>query len=281
MTRAELAKQAFEECCSAETTVRCGTRRERPFWNAESTMFMYVPAFHFTSVRGCRRYLYQAVDENGKQHTFEADNCCALLTPIWAELPEGVVRLTVTALQEDGSEYGLVGARVFFKTASFPEKTPEALYSYTECAVRAYRYAMSQSFIRHWLDHGTPDPSYDLNVYPSKMISSMVEAMLSYARLCPEEADRALQVAVSAADYLIGITPRGDVPLADLPPTYDLSFCPDPEKFGVITANWRAAEARVGTMMMIYPAQAGQMYLELEGATGNERYLQEAVKIGQ
>ena len=281
MTRAELAKQAFEECCSAETTVRCGTRRERPFWNAESTMFMYVPAFHFTSVRGCRRYLYQAVDENGKQHTFEADNCCALLTPIWAELPEGVVRLTVTALQEDGSEYGLVGARVFFKTASFPEKTPEALYSYTECAVRAYRYAMSQSFIRHWLDHGMPDPSYDLNVYPSKMISSMVEAMLSYARLCPEEADRALQVAVSAADYLIGITPRGDVPLADLPPTYDLSFCPDPEKFGVITANWRAAEARVGTMMMIYPAQAGQMYLELEGATGNERYLQEALKIGQ
>ena len=143
MTRAELAKQAFDECCSSETTVRYGTRRGAPFWNAESTMFMYVPAFHFTSVRGCRRYLYRAVDENGKQHTFEAEHCCALLTPIWAELPEGVVRLTVTALEEDGSEYGLVGARVFFKSASFPEKhrrrfapMPNVLCAHTDLPCR-------------------------------------------------------------------------------------------------------------------------------------------------
>ena len=269
------------ECCSAETTVRYGTRRDVPFWNTESTMFMYVPAFHFTPIRGCCRYLYQAEDENGKRYAFEADHCCALLTPIWAELPEGVVRLTVTALREDGSEYGIVGARIFFKSASFPEKTPAALCSYAACAKKAYRFAMSQSFIRHWLQYGTPDPSYDLNVYPSKMISSVAEAMLSYARLCPEVAADAVQVAVNAADYLIGITPRGNVPLADLPPTYDLSFCPDPEKYGVLTANWRSAEARVGTMMMIYPAQAGHMYLEVERATGNGRYLQEALRIGQ
>ena len=281
MTRAELARQAFEECCSAETTVRYGTRKGPAFWNTNSTMFMYVPAFHFAALRGCRRYLYRAVDENGVTHTFETDNCCALLTPIWAELPEGVVRLTVTALQADGSEYGIVGARIFFKSASFPEETPTALCSYAECARKAYRFAMSQSFIKHWLQHGTPDPSYDLNVYPSKMISSMVNAMLSYARICPEVAEDAVRVAVNAADYLIGITPRGDVPLADLPLTYDLSFCPDPEKYGVLTPNWRAAEARVGTMMMIYPAQVGQMYLEVERATGSARYLQEALKIGQ
>ena len=92
-TRAELARQAFEECCSAETTVRYGVKRGAPFWNVESTMFMYVPAFHFTAIRDCRRYLYKAVDENGGVHTFEAEDCCALLTPIWAELPEGVVQL--------------------------------------------------------------------------------------------------------------------------------------------------------------------------------------------
>ena len=281
MTKAELARQALEECCSAETTVRYGMRKGFPFWNTNSTMFMYVPAFHFTALRGCRRYLYRAVDENGAEHTFEADHCCALLTPIWAELPEGVVRLTVTALQADGSEYGIIGARIFYKSASFPEETPKALYSYAECARKGYRYAMSQSFIRHWLQYGTPDPSYDLNVYPSKMISSMVDAMLSYARLCPEIAEDAVRVAVNAADYLIGITPRGDVPLADLPPTYDLGFCPDPEKYGVLTPNWRAAEARIGTMMMIYPAQVGRMYLDVEQATGNERYFREALKIGQ
>ncbi len=111
MTRAELAKLAFEECSNAETTVRYGIKRGRPFWNVESTEFMYVPAFHFTAIRDCSRYRYDAVDENGNTHTFEAGDCCALLTPIWRELPEGVVRLTVTALNPDGSDYALPRSR--------------------------------------------------------------------------------------------------------------------------------------------------------------------------
>ena len=281
MTKSELAKQAFDECSSQETTVRYGVKRGKPFWNVESLQFMYVPAFHFTAIRGCKRYRYTAIDEKGAVHTFEADDCCALLTPIWAELPEGVVRLTVTALNSDGSEYAPAGARTFFRLAPFPGETPPAVRSYKDCAIRAYRYTMAQPFIKHWLEHGTPDPGYDLNIYPSKMIGSLIEAMLSYARICPEDADAAMKVAVNAADYLIRITPRGDVPLADLPPTYYLDFCPDPVKYGVITPNWHAAEAHLGTMMMIYPAQAGNAYAALEKATGNPVYLEEALKIGR
>ena len=281
MTRKELARQAFEECCNPETTVRHGVKRGFPFWNVESTQFMYVPAFHFTAIRGVRRYRYTAVDETGASHSFESDDCCALLTPIWAELPEGVVRLTVTALNEDGSEYAPAGARTFFRLASFPEETPPAVRPYKESAILAYRYAMSQSFIQHWLKYGAPDPSYDLNAYPSKMIGALVEAMLSYARLCPEDAEDAMKVAVSAADYLISITPRSPAPLADVPPTYYLDFCPDPEKYGVITPNWHAAQAHDGTVMMIYPAHAGNMYLALEKATGDPKYLAEAEKIGE
>ena len=281
MNRKELAKQAFEECCSPETTVRYGIKRGRPFWNIESTQFMYVPAFHFTAIRQCFRYLYRAVDELGGVHTFEANDCCALLTPIWAELPEGVVRLTVTALNPDGSEYAQVGARTFFRLASFPESTPPAVRPYREAAKMAYRFAMRQDFIQHWLKYGEPDPSYDLNSYPSKMIGALVEAMISYAKISPEEADDAMKVAVNAADYLIRITPRGNVPLADLPPTYYLNFCPDPEKYGVITPNWHAATAHNGTQMMIYPARAGRMYIALEQATGDPKYLEEAIKIGK
>ena len=281
MTRAELARQAFEECCNPNTTVKYGVKRGAPFWNVESTQFMYVPAFHFTAIRGCRRYRYTAVDEAGASHSFEADDCCVLLTPIWAELPEGVVKLTVTALGEDGSDYAPVGARTFFRLASFPEETPPAACPYRECAVKAYKYAMSQSFIRYWLERGVPDPSYDLNAYPSKMIEMLGKAMLSYARLCPEDAAEALKVAVNAADYLLSITPGGSDPLPWLPPTYDLSFCPDPEKYGVETANWTAARGHSGTMMMIYPAGVGEMYLELEKATGNPAYLDAALKIGK
>lgn len=281
MTRKELAAQAFKECTSAETTVRYGVKRGLPFWNVESTQFMYVPAFHFTSVRGIGRYRYDATDENGTVHSFETYDCCALLTPIWAELPEGVVRLTVTALNGDGSEYAPAGARTFFKVAPFPEETPKAALPYRESAIKAYRYAMSQSFIQHWLKYGVPDPTYDLNSYPSKMIGALAEAMISYAALCPEDAEDAMKVAVIAADYLISITPRGSDPLADLPPTYYLDFCPDPEKYGVISPNWHAALEHNGTSMMIYPARAGCMYVKLEKATGNPKYLKEAVNIGR
>ncbi len=281
LNRKELALQAEKECCSPETTVRYGVKRGRPFWNVESTQFMYVPAFHFTAIRGFYRYLYKAVCEDGSVHSFEAGDCCALLTPIWGELPEGVVRLTVTALNPDGSEYGLVGARTFFKLASFPEKTPEAVCSYKEAAIKAYRFAMNQSFINHWLEVGEPDPYYDLNSYPCKMIGALAEAMISYASICPEDGEKAMKVAVNAADYLIRITPRGDVPLRDLPPTYNLDFCPDPEKYGVITPNWHAATSRNGSQMMIYPARAGRMYVALEKATGDKKYLEEAKKIGQ
>ena len=280
MTNKELAELAFRECSSAETTVRYGVKRGLPFWNVESTQFMYVPAFHFTAIRGCSRYRYTAVDELGGVHTFEANDCCVLLTPIWAELPEGVVHLTVTALRPDGTDDAIVGARTFFRLAPFPGDTPPRVCSYRDCAVKAYRFAMSQGFIRHWLEHGTPDPGYDLNTYPSKMIGSLGKSMLSYARLCPEDAENAMKVAVSAADYLISITPRTGA-LADLPPTYYLDFCPDPEKYGIITPNWHAACAHYGTMMMIYPAAAGEMYVELEGATGNPVYLEEALKIGR
>ena len=65
MNRKELAKLAFEECCCPETTVRFGVKRGNPFWNVESTQFMYVPAFHFTAIRCCDRYRYDATDETG------------------------------------------------------------------------------------------------------------------------------------------------------------------------------------------------------------------------
>lgn len=279
MTKKELAEQAFRECCSENTGVKHGVKRGFPFWNIESQQFMYIPAFHFTAVRDCEKYRYTAVDELGGIHEFESPDCCALLTPIWADIPEGIVKLTVTALNKDGSDYSVIGARTFFRLSPFPGETPPAVCSYRECAVKAYEFAMSQSFIRYWLKYGKPDPSYDLNVYPSKMIGALVPAMLAYARISPENAEDAIKVAVSAADYLIGITPRSGA-LKDLPPTYHFGYCPDPEKYNVITANWNAACAHRGTMMMIYPASAGEAYLQLEEATGNGKYLDEALNIG-
>ncbi len=280
MTKEELAKQAFEECCSPLTTVRYGEKNKSPFWNLYSTQFMYVPAFHFTGIMGVERYRFDAMDEKGTLHTFEADDCCALLTPVWRDLPEGVVTLKVTALDKDGNNCALVGARTFFKLSPFTADTLKASCSYSESAVKAYKYAFSQPFIRHWLEYGTPDPYYDLNIYPSKMISALAKAMISYSRLCPEDAEDAMKVATSAADYLMSITPREGA-LANLPPTYSADFCPDPDKYGIKTCNWYNAVPRFDMVMMIYPASVGRMYIELEKATGEKKYLDEAMKIGK
>lgn len=280
MTNKELDELAFEECCDPKTTVRYGDGHGNPFWNINSTIFMYVPAFFFTGIPNCKRYRYDAVDENNIKYSFETDDCCSLLTPIWRKLPmDGLVRLTVTALNNDGSDYAIVGARTFFKHSPFTTDYPKKTKSYKDAAILGYKYAIKQPFVQHYLEYGTPDPYYDLNIYPTKMISSLVRAMISYSRLFSVNKDTAMKIAVSAADYLIGITNRKG-PLANLPPTYHTGFCPDPDKYGIKTPNWYNSYERFGTMMMIYPAQAGSMYLELEQATANKKYFDEALKIG-
>ena len=275
MTSKDFARQALQECNSGATTAHHGGGEGRPFWNGYSFQFMYVPAFQFQGIPGVSRYRYVATDAAGATHSFEAESAEALLEPIWKNIPEGVVQLQVYALDDKGEPAHLVGARTFFKLAPFASDLPPAARSYHEAAMRVYDYAFRQSFIRHWLTHGTPDPDYDLNVYPSKMIPAVVTAMIDYAKISPEHAEDALQIAKNAADYLIGITPGQGEPMAGIPPTYQLDFREHPE-----TRNNLKAEEYFDRVMMIYPAHAGSAYLALEAATGEQRYLDAALSIG-
>lgn len=276
MTKEEFAKVAASECASEKTSAHHGGGKDRPFWNPYSIQFMYAPAFQFNHLPGKKRkYRYTAEDETGKTHTFESESASAILSPIWADIPEGVVKLTVQALDKDGNEREIVGCRTFFRLSPFPADLPEKNCAYSTSAAKAYDYAMSQTFIRHWLTEGTPDPDYDLNVYPSKMISSIITAMIYYAKVCPEKEADAVKVAKNAADYLIGITPREGV-MKNVPPTYQVNFRPNPEKRKNATAM-----DRIEWVMMIYPAHVGYSYLELEKKTGEKKYFDEALKIGE
>lgn len=272
-TREELAALAAEECSKAATSAHIG--EGRPFWNAEGNQFMYVPAFHFPPMPGAPKYRYTAKDETGTVHTFEADSASASLEPIWKDIPEGVVELVVQSLDPDGNAQYTVGTRTFFRLAPFPADTPEPVLSFRECAARAYDYAMTQKFLLHWRDKGTPDPEYNLNVYPAKMISATVNAMLYYETLRPERAADARKIAVNAADYLLSITPQSG-PMRGLPPTYYIDFRENPEK----QINFTAAD-RLGTNMMLYPASAGVAYLKLEKVTKDPKYLEAALVIGE
>ncbi len=275
MTDPRFAMQAAEECASAATSAHAGGGPGRPFWNPQSTEFMYVPAFQFAPQPGCAGYRYFARGSDGVTRTFDAPTASASLEPLWRDLPEGVVELTVRPFGADGALWPLCGARTFFRLSPFPADLPSAARNWRDSVLAAYDYAFGQSFLTHWLEFGTPDPDYDRYVYPSKMIPTIIEAMINYSRLRPERSVDAMRIARASADWLIGITPGDGAPLAHLPPTYYINWRENPE-----TRTNLKATSRIDWIMMIYPAQVGAAYIRLWKATGVEKYLNEAIKIG-
>ncbi len=178
-----LAEKAWAQTTS-EAATACGSGK--PFWNVEAKEFMYVPSFQFQPVPGCKKYIYEATDETGKEHFFSSDSSRAPLAPIWKDIPEGIVSLRVYSTDKNDEKLYLIGARTFFRMAPFTDNYPPAHGSYRECALRAFDYCFCSPIIRHWLEKGTPYPDYDLNVYPSKMEASVIISMLRYGGLCPE-----------------------------------------------------------------------------------------------
>lgn len=274
----KFAIQALEEYNGDTKTVRRSGNNGKPFWNVNSSQFMYSPALMFPSIPYAKEYVYTARDGNGKEHTFTADNPMAPLTPIWKDIPTGFVELKVEGIHFETKKKYVAGMRTFYKCAPFPgrEALPPRDYSYRECATKALRYAFNDKVTRYWLDYGKPDPNYYLNVYPAKMISAVVKGMIAYAKLEPENASDAMKLATNAADYLISITYGKDSRLAGLPPTY----CFKDMNREDTAKNITIAAEREHVIMMIYPAFAGNMYLELEGATGDKKYLDAAKDIG-
>ena len=271
------ASQALEEYNTL--TVRPGGVNGNPFWNVNAMQFTYAPSFYFPTLPngGARGVLFTATDKNGDTHTFRGDSATAALTPIWSELPTGVVTLKAEALDKNGCVSYLLGVRTFFKCSPFPgrENLPAKDRPYRDAAMLAFRYVFTDSVCQHWLKEGKPDPEFPLNVYPAKTFGSVINAMLAYAKLSPESADEAMQIAKAAADYMIAISYGEDSPLCGLPPTYYYADLNVEKVRGVAPA----AEERKDTVMLIYPAEAGNAYLALFEATGEQKYFDAATRI--
>ena len=272
-------EQALAEYNSAETAAHPGGVNGRPFWNINSSQFMFAPSLQFPWIPGSKGYRFTATDRNGKDHTFTAKEPTASLAPIWGEIPTGFVTLKVESLTQDENITRLAGTRTFFKLDPFPgrDALPERACSYRESALVAYRFLYNDDMVHYWLEHGIPKPDYAHNVYPAKMISSIMRSMIKYAGLEPENAENALLLARRAADYMISISFPAGHPLEGLPPTYSFDGL-DAE---VVNKVAPAAQKCVGTTMMIYPAAAGIAYLELYEAVKDEKYLNAALAIAK
>ncbi len=271
------AQRALDEY--NKIAVHPGGVNGNPFWNMNSTQFTFVPSFYFPSLPNelASGFLFTATDEKGGVHTFKAEKATALLTPIWSEITTGLVTLKVEALDNKGNPKYLLGTRTFFKSSPFPgrENLPQKARSYKDAAYLALKYVFEQPMIQHWLKYGKPDPEFPHNVYPAKTISSVIKAMLTYAKLSPESAEDALKIATRAADYMISITYGEKSALCGLPPTYSFEGL-NAEKVNKIAP---AAEGAKHTIMMIYPASAGLAYLSLFKTTKDVKYLDAAMNI--
>ena len=273
------AEQALAEYNNEANVIRQGGINGKNFWNLHSSQFIYAPAFYFPDIPGANSFEFVATDNTAQTHSFTSNCSYANLSPIWKDIPVGMVELKVYATHGITGVRYLAGARTFYKAPPFPgrEALPPKASPYSEAALKAFRYAFNSSESQYWLHHGKPDPDYYHNVYPSKMISSLVKAMIAYAELEPEMAESAIKLAVNAADYLLSITYGKDTAVEGLPPTY--SFEGLNKK--IVDATAPMADKRQGTIMLIYPADVGVMYLELEKATGNKKYFDAAQKIAE
>ena len=106
------------------------------------------------------------------------------------------------------------------------------------------------------------------------MHSRLITSMITYAKLEPENAEMALELAKMAADYLLTITCKDGEPLAGLPHTYSIDYLPEGSRAPIGVAG-----QRLGNIMMIYPCEVADAYLDLEEVTGDKKYFDAALKI--
>ena len=257
------ALSSLEEDAAAEVlnAIRPGGEGA-PYWNGYARGFMYRPVIGFPSVEGATNYVFTVLDDYQRVTTFAAQAPRAEFpAELWKKMPTGY--FTVRAVAETAAGAREVESRRYWKLAAFrPGAYPVSSVSYREAARKAYDYAFEFGWLQTFLRTGRPDPSYNLNCYPSKMHSSLIRAMVRYAKMRPDRREEALKLARIAADYLLSISEGPDRPLAWFPPTY----AAEPEYRKITAVNY------AGQTMILYPAEAACAFFDLFRATGEEKY---------
>ena len=247
------------------------------FWNANAKRFIYAPAFPFKAVVGAAQYRYDVYDDRHVVHTFRATTPCAGLDGVWDELPVGYVTVVCTAEGADGRVIAESGRRTFWKKSAFTGNYPPARRSYSHARSKIFDFFLAMPQLRHLAETGRPDMSYSLNGYPSKMLSSEIEAIVKYYRWqtgdgkdAASAASACLETAKKAADWLISDSVPAGSALEHFPRTY--------AKEGSEYGRFAGQQDKI---MLIYPACVGMAFVELADVCGEggSRYLDAARRI--
>ncbi|MBQ9138427.1 MAG: AGE family epimerase/isomerase [Alistipes sp.] len=263
------ANQRLTELAAAEylTPVHPGSD-DRPFWNGFAGKFIYAPAFDFQAVEGAESYLYTATCECGKSWSFKADSPQQSLAPIWNSIPQGVdVTLKVEGIDSKGVAVGTAGERSFFRDYGFNPPYTGAVRGYREAAILGMLYVHTMPAVQNFKHSTEPDMSYTHFTYPCKIIGAVVQVETLLAKTAPQYRDEALSIARNAAQFLIDHARKPGERLAYFPPTYYKNLVHS-------SRSWNQ-----GRTMAMEAASAGEAYLDLYDATGDNLYLEQAVGI--
>ena len=260
----KLNRQAAQEYLQP---VRPASEGRNPCWNKFAKKFMYAPTFDVPAPSDAVSYRFTVSNDAGSW-SFTADSPDASLAPIWNNIPPSEVKLCVEA-KLTGGQYDTVYTRSFLRDFPFEGPYHDAVRDYREAAIKGALYVHLLPEMQHWIGSEEPDMNYSHNTYPCKIIGATIRNECLIARELPERRENALEIARSAAAFLISMSQPADAPLAYFPPTYYL----DKETSG--------RDYNRGKTMMMEAASAGQAFLDLYDATGEQEYLERAVAIGR
>ena len=244
---------------------------ERPCWNRRSVMFLDAPTFDFETMSNGTYvidYHSDVLASDGKLYRLKTRSSRVSLTNLWEKLPTGFVSVICRA-QRPGrpNTERIVGARVFWKSAPFAGDSRPRPRSFAEGARQALEYVLDAPSSRYLVEHGELDPNFSHNVYPSKMLESVIQACCALVKTVPARKDEALRLARAAADWLIAHSEKADAPLAHFPPTY--------------RGELYAAKKNAGLVMTVYPARVALAYLALAEVSGELKYRDAAFDIAR
>jgi len=259
---------------------------EVPCWNAYAKSFIWLPLFEVKEIEGAEYYTYTLrLETAGKTITWDGPLSSAALKRYWASIPAGMVTFVIEGKDMEGNVVGKVLERRFYRASPFMGITNCAKKSYRETASAALSYIYHLPHVQAWLQTGMPDVRYSLYGYPSKIISSLIDAMLVYSALPStprEDSVKAMNIALRMASYLSHIASSSHPLLKDFPPTYDKAFVekrkkvpslPDPNGVNGIV------EANADKLMMLYGYEYAGVMLDLFDRTKEKKWYDKAVSV--
>jgi len=249
--------------------IRPASQGRNPCWNGFAQKFIYAPAFDFAPVEGAVKYHFVINDVRAPQTVWEftCERPDADLSPVWNEIYPADVQLKVEALDSEGKVVGIAGERTFLRDFPFHGPYNPKVRPYREAALRAALYTHRMSAVQSWKTSPLPDLSYQLNSYPNKIIGATLKNEAFIAENIPALREEALQIARSAAAFLLEQRRPQGHPLEFFPPTF----------YGTKASSGWADNA--GTTMVMDATMAAHGLLDLYRVTSDTLYFNAVLKI--